>query len=113
MSSTTTVLSSNWTVDDVLRCIPTSLDVLRAFGVDTCCGRPDTLTIAARQASVEVDELVDALNVCARAYLPLEVSGAAQSRRAVSDTSCSCCSSSRDDKTDAASCQPGRRTADR
>jgi regulator of cell morphogenesis and NO signaling len=48
-------------VNDVLRRWPAAVTALNAFGVDTCCGGGDSLTEAAAQAGVSVDDLIGAI----------------------------------------------------
>lgn len=65
-------VSPDWTVNDVMRCVPSSIGVLNGFGIDTCCGGVDTLDVAAGNSSVSVDQLVYELNLCIRIYEPLK-----------------------------------------
>lgn len=48
-------------VNDVLQRWPSAVTALNAFGVDTCCGGGDSLTEAAAQAGVTVDDLLGAI----------------------------------------------------
>lgn len=77
MVKTDTKVAPDWTVNDVMRCVPSSIGVLNGFGIDTCCGASDTLTVAAENARVSLDQLVHELNLCIRIYEPLEVEDAA------------------------------------
>jgi regulator of cell morphogenesis and NO signaling len=48
-------------VNDVLHRWPAAVTALNAFGIDTCCGGADSLTEAAAQAGVSVDDLIGAI----------------------------------------------------
>lgn len=64
MSLAMSTLTEGWTVDDVLRCFPSSLDALNELGIDTCCGRHHSLRIAAANAQVSPEMLVEAIRPC-------------------------------------------------
>jgi uncharacterized protein DUF542 len=50
------------TVEDVVRRTPEAADVLRRFGIDTCCGGRLTLAQAAAAAGIPVATLLTALD---------------------------------------------------
>ena len=70
MSSSESLVNSTWSVNDVLRCFPCSLDVLNRYGIDTCCGGAETLEEAAQHIQVDVREIIDALSGCTYEYEP-------------------------------------------
>lgn len=88
MSIATTTVTADWTVNDVMRCVPSSIGLLNRFLIDTCCGGGDTLTVAAERAGLSPDELVRELNLCVGSYQPLQQTNAEPS-------SCMCSSSAR------------------
>ena len=51
-------LSASCTVDAVLARYPSSVHVLNAYGVDTCCGGAATIAEAATHIRVEPSELL-------------------------------------------------------
>lgn len=54
-------MNPEMTVDALMRAAPRSVAVLKAFGIDTCCGARLPLVEAARVAGVELPELLTAL----------------------------------------------------
>jgi regulator of cell morphogenesis and NO signaling len=48
-------------VNDVLRRWPAAVTALNAYGIDTCCGGADSLSEAAAQVGVSVDDLIGAI----------------------------------------------------
>ncbi len=55
---TDTALSAEQSVNDTIRRYPSTLSVLNAFGVDTCCGGADSLGSAAHSAGIPIDALL-------------------------------------------------------
>lgn len=51
----------SWTVGDVMRYFPLSMMVFDDLGIDTCCDPRATLDVAARNAGISSDALLDAL----------------------------------------------------
>ena len=49
------------TIDEIIAHHPSSIAVLNAFGIDTCCGGGDSLANAAAHARVDVASLLAAL----------------------------------------------------
>jgi iron-sulfur cluster repair protein YtfE (RIC family) len=52
------VITGQWTVNEVLRNRPESIEVLSRFQVDTCCGGEDTLAAAAEREGIELAALL-------------------------------------------------------
>ena len=59
--SSTTVLDTRLTVNELLLRHPAVLPVLNAFGVDTCCGGHESLVEAARSSRIPLEALTAAL----------------------------------------------------
>jgi uncharacterized protein DUF542 len=55
-----TILSAE-TVEDAARRSPRAAEILRGFGIDTCCGGRLTLSQAAASAGVAVETVLEAL----------------------------------------------------
>lgn len=62
------VVTSSWSVNDVLRYYPSTASVFNAFGLDLCCGAHLTLDAAAHDAGCEADTLLAA--IASRVALP-------------------------------------------
>lgn len=56
-----TIVSTN-TVEDAARRSPRAAEILRGFGIDTCCGGRLTLSQAAASAGVAVETVLKALD---------------------------------------------------
>ena len=85
----TSLITSSWTVNQVLRTYPNTVGVLNAFGIDTCCGGSDTLLFATNEAGIDIRDVLDALD----AQLAAEVGAgdrANAAARAVRGDACSC-----------------------
>jgi hypothetical protein len=54
------------TVEDVARRSPRAAEILRGFGIDTCCGGRLTLSQAAASAGVPVETVLKALGAGSR-----------------------------------------------
>ncbi len=61
MSNPSSAIDPTSTIDAVIAHHPSSITVLNAFGIDTCCGGGDSLADAAAHARVDVATLVAAL----------------------------------------------------
>lgn len=48
-------------VNEIIRRWPAVMGVLNAFGVDSCCGGADPLTVAAAEADAPLEDLLTAL----------------------------------------------------
>ena len=59
--SVSTRIDPGWTVDVLIARSPSSIFVLNAFGIDTCCGGSDTIAQAATYARVDPALLLGAL----------------------------------------------------
>jgi iron-sulfur cluster repair protein YtfE (RIC family) len=57
-----TAADSSRTVEATVRAFPLAAEVLRALGIDTCCGGRLTLAEAAASAGISVSALLDALD---------------------------------------------------
>ncbi len=55
------VFSPQTSVNEVIRKYPSVLPVLNGFGIDTCCGGAESLTSAARSASIPIEALMAAI----------------------------------------------------
>jgi len=55
-------LSPDLTVNALIAWYPSVLPVLNGFGVDTCCGGAESLESAAREANVQLDDLMAGLS---------------------------------------------------
>lgn len=58
--------TADQTVNDILACHPMAIQVLNAFGMDTCCGGVLTLAEAARHDGVDLDAILHALALAAQ-----------------------------------------------
>ncbi|MEO8560794.1 MAG: DUF542 domain-containing protein [bacterium] len=56
------VLSVEQSVNETIRLYPSTLQVLNAFGVDTCCGGAESLETAARSAAIPIEALMAGIN---------------------------------------------------
>ena len=57
------------TINEIIRRYPTTIAVLNAFGVDTCCGGGEPLVAVARRDALDLDVIVAALNLA----IPVDV----------------------------------------
>jgi iron-sulfur cluster repair protein YtfE (RIC family) len=62
MPIVTATLDPAISVNELLRRCPSVLPVLNAFGVDSCCGGAESLTLAARSAEVPLEGLMAELS---------------------------------------------------
>ncbi len=62
MSSTTTKITAENTVNDVVRQHPATLPIFNEFGIDSCCGGGVALAIAAERDGVDLQVLLARLN---------------------------------------------------
>ena len=49
-------------VNELIAWYPSVLPVLNGFGVDTCCGGAESLELAAREANVQLEDLMAGLS---------------------------------------------------
>jgi iron-sulfur cluster repair protein YtfE (RIC family) len=61
LSAPAFTIDSRSTVNEVLLHHPAAVKVFAAFGVHTCCGGGNPLDVAARDAGIEPELLLDAL----------------------------------------------------
>ena len=59
--------ASDQTVEATVRRFPPATEILRALGIDTCCGSRLTLAEAAAAAGISVNAVLDALGAKAEA----------------------------------------------
>ena len=59
-------ITSDMTVNEVLRQYPATLPVFNQYRVDACCGGGATLAVAAAAAGIAVEDLVAALEAATR-----------------------------------------------
>jgi iron-sulfur cluster repair protein YtfE (RIC family) len=57
----TTVVTLDWTVNDVTRCFPLTIVVMNELGLDTCCGGVLRLDDAAVRAGLTPVAMMEAL----------------------------------------------------
>ena len=55
-------LSPALSVNELIAWYPSVLPVLNGFGVDSCCGGAESLELAAREANVQLDDLMAGLS---------------------------------------------------
>ena len=60
-------LSSDMTVNEVIRAFPASVEVFSRFGIDSCCGGALPLLEAAARHRIEEEALLTALRAAIRA----------------------------------------------
>ena len=65
MSSTTTKITAEDTVNDVVRQHPATLPIFNEFGIDSCCGGGVALAVAAARDGVDLQVLLARLNAAA------------------------------------------------
>lgn len=51
-------IEPDYTVNEIIKRYPAALPVMNAFGVDTCCGGEDPITVAAANANVPLEAIV-------------------------------------------------------
>ena len=61
MTTTTTTVGPNETLNELVARAPEALPVLQRFGLDTCCGGALTLAVAAQHHGLKVSELLAAI----------------------------------------------------
>ncbi|MDB4887348.1 MAG: hypothetical protein JWN79_2786 [Gemmatimonadetes bacterium] len=54
-------IDPTWSVNQLIAHLPESMQLLNAYGVDTCCGGELPLQRAAREANVELELLLELL----------------------------------------------------
>lgn len=65
VDSTTTVIDPAWSVNETLLRVPQSVRVFNTVGIDACCGGSDSLVVAAANASVPFESLLEMLEAIA------------------------------------------------
>ena len=65
MYSIGSTLSSDATVNEILRAYPATISVFNAFGIDSCCGGDLSLRIAAERDGADLKELLAQLQAAA------------------------------------------------
>ena len=58
----TTTIDPALPVNEIIRRWPTTMRVLNAFGIDTCCGGAEPLVRAAAESHTPLDDLLVALH---------------------------------------------------
>jgi regulator of cell morphogenesis and NO signaling len=58
MTTKTTQISPDMTVNDVVRLYPASITVFNEYGIDTCCGGGVPLSVAVQRDAVDLGELL-------------------------------------------------------
>ncbi len=66
MTTTELDLDCGWTVNDVVKRHPATLEVFNRYGLDTCCGAMLTVEQAAHQDNVDAESLCAELHAAAR-----------------------------------------------
>lgn len=61
MTTPQSTIDPSLPVNEIIRRWPAVLGVLNAFGIDSCCGGADPLTVAAAEADAPLDDLLAAL----------------------------------------------------
>jgi len=65
VGSTTTVIDPAWSVNETLLRVPQAVRVFNAVGIDACCGGGDSLVVAAANASISFETLLEMLEEAA------------------------------------------------
>ena len=59
-------IRSDMTVNEAVQQCPATLEVFRKFGIDSCCGGPLLIRVAATKHGHDVNEVMAALNSAGR-----------------------------------------------
>ncbi|HET9439733.1 MAG TPA: DUF542 domain-containing protein [Longimicrobiales bacterium] len=62
MSSVDTHITSDSTVNDIVRLYPATIPVFNEFGIDSCCGGAAALRVAAERDGADLSALLARLN---------------------------------------------------
>lgn len=62
MINSTDRLDTQTTVNDAILRFPLTLPVFREFGIDSCCGGPLSIAVAATRHGHDVDDVMKALH---------------------------------------------------
>jgi iron-sulfur cluster repair protein YtfE (RIC family) len=63
---TETLVPGTQTVNETIRRFPATVAVFKAFGIDSCCGGPKTITEAATRHGIDAAMLLEILEKAAR-----------------------------------------------
>ncbi len=55
-------ISKEMSVNQIIKLYPGSIGVFNKFNIDSCCGGSETLEKAAKNAGVDIDVLLNAIN---------------------------------------------------
>ena len=59
------VISKEMTINQIIRLYPQTMEIFNRFDVDICCGGNRSITTAAAEENVDLDDLLGALNAAA------------------------------------------------
>ena len=62
MTTTTSAVRAEMTVNEIIAAFPASVSVFRAWGIDACCGGALPLDIVAERHGHDLSRLLDELN---------------------------------------------------
>jgi regulator of cell morphogenesis and NO signaling len=54
-------VDSDLSVNEIIKQYPRALPVLNSFGIDTCCGGEDPISVAAENANVALETIIAAI----------------------------------------------------
>ncbi len=69
-ATVTTQIDETWTVNEVIARFPSTLPMLSAIGVDTCCGGAHTLATAAAHKKLDLEVFLRELDALALRRTP-------------------------------------------